>query len=253
MRQHSNQVKSVTGHSLVWVFLCVVFAASFAFSSCNKGLLEDIVYPDRDYFGWTLEFEVNDEKVELESIFDPQGRLGLFKESWPDYQDFGFSCHLPFYSGHSWDKDNQHKIVFDYEMLSFNIMKAGLYLHIVGPGQGGFKENVVYSSPDDIVLYHPALLSDFANQTLNPHKGDDWDVIPTFNGFEVKLLSSSFKFNHSIKWRVGKVLNFYFDFVEVITAVPDEWKGTPSVGDTVRITNGHVVQMPGDMDEAAFE
>ena len=132
-------------------------------------------------------------------------------------------------------------------------MLEGLYLHIVGPGQGGFKENVVYSSPDDIVVYHPALLSEFTSNYLIPHIVNDWDIIPTFNGYEVKVLSSSFKFNHSIKWGVGKVLNFYFEFDEVITAVPEGWIGTPTVGDTLRVTRGHLVHIFVDTDEAAIE
>lgn len=217
-------------------------------TSCNINSLEDVIYPNKHYFGWTLEFEVNGEKVESERIFDPQGRLG-YRGFWPDYSAFVLSCELLFYSGNvaanPWE--------FDYSRLAFNIMRDGLYLHILGPGQGKFKENVEYSSPNNIVLYHPALLSDFARQTLNPHDGGDWDIIPTFNGYEVKLLSSSFKFNHSLKWGVGKVLDFYFEFEEVITAVPEGWAGSPTVGDTLRITNGHLIHLYHEMDEAAFE
>lgn len=51
----------VNAHSGLRGLLWVVIAALFAFTSCSKDLLEDIVYPDRDYFGWTLEFEVNGE------------------------------------------------------------------------------------------------------------------------------------------------------------------------------------------------
>ena len=198
---HNNDAR----HSGLMGLLWFVLAASFAFTSCSKDLLEDIVYPDRDYFGWTLEFEVNGEKIVRERIFDNQGRLGLLKNHWPDYGIFQLSRYMRYYSGYN---VLTKPYVFDYSKLAFNMLHDGLYLHIVGPGQGGFKKNVVYSSPNDIVLYHPALLTEFANKVLNPHAVDAWDIIPTFNGYEAKLLSSCFKFNHSIKWGVGKVLNF---------------------------------------------
>ena len=186
--------------------LLLVLAVSPAFASCYFNSLEDIVYPDRDYFGWTLEFEVNGEKVEREGIFKTDKGRSPNMTHWPEYQSWG--RYLPLYSG-SYYAPESKDLLFDYSKLSFSIMRDGLYLHIFGPGQGRFKENVVYSSPNDIVLYHPALLSSlFASQTLDSHFGEDWDIIPTFNGYEVKLLSSSFKFNHSIKWRIGKVLNF---------------------------------------------
>ena len=244
-----NQGKVNTRRGLTGL-LCIALAALLTFSSCNINSLEDVIYPNRHYFGWTLEFEVNGEKVEAESIFETDRGRSLFMTHRPEYQNW--PRFLRFYSGSHYDSESR-SLLFDYSKLAFNIMHSGLYLHILGPGQGKFKKNIAYSSPDDIVLYHPALLSDFASQTLNPHNGGDWDIIPTFNGYEVKLLSSSFKFSHSLKWGVGKVLDFYFEFEEVITAVPEGWTGSPTVGDTLRITTGHLIHLYHEMDEAAFE
>lgn len=49
------------------------------------------------------------------------------------------------------------------------------------------------------------------------------------------------------------MLNFYFEFEEVITAVPEGWTGTPTVGDTLRITNGHLTQYPLLLEDRVFE
>ena len=232
MRQHSNQVKSGSGHSLVWVFLCV-----FALSSCNKDSLEEIIYPDRHYFWWTLEFEVNGKKVANKKVWESETRPYNQILYPPEYSQFIVSGNITTFSGYRVYKDDG----IDYSKLSFNMMQAGLYVHIVGPGDGKFKEKDVYSSPDDILLYHPSL-SDFSSHFFMGSL-DEGDIIPSFDGFEVKLLSSSSRFGHSIKWRVGKVLDYYFDFEEVITAVPEGYDQRPAVGDTVRITNGHLTHL----------
>lgn len=222
----------------------IVLATHFIVSSCNKVELVNYISPERDYFGWTLEYEVNGKKIEAAYMYDPMPGLHI---SMPvDYFTFRQERYRGIYSGriHS---NGRWFYAFDYSKLAYNVFNTGLFLHVVGPGEGRFKDNQVYSSPKDIVLYHPALLSDFASGSL------DWDKLPTFNGFEVKILSSSFRFVHSTKLGVGKVQNLYFAFEEVITAVPEVWAGNPTVGDTLRITNGHMVHLTDELDNLVFE
>ena len=107
LKYTQTRVKTRSGlMGLLWF----VLAASFAFTSCNKDLLEDIVYPDRDYFGWTLEFEVNGEKVERESIFETDKGRSLFMTHWPEYQNW--PRFLRFYSGSYYDPESKG-LLFD--------------------------------------------------------------------------------------------------------------------------------------------
>ena len=62
-------------------------------------------------------------------------------------------------------------------------------------------------------------------------------------GLEVKLLSSSFRFGYSQNEEsIGEMLDFYFDFEEVITSVPEGYNFSPTVGDTIRVSGGHYTQ-----------
>ena len=242
------------GRSRLTVALCLVFICC-SFSSCIKEMIEKCKYPDKEFFFWSIEYEVNGERYE-EWWDVPESSYWRNQE-----REFNY---LPGYTGII---SSMEGCTVDYPNLSFNLgldaLSSGAwFFHIIGPEDGPFEKDVVYSSPNDIALYHPRLgyFYNYGGRSLDYIPGIchyfDWFNPPTFNGFEVKVLSSAFRFKHSIKERVGKVLNFYFDFEEVITSVPQEWDQYPTVGDTIRITNGHFVQAPLGFDfleRLAFE
>lgn len=231
--------------------LLIMLAMQLTASSCDKAKLESYLYPYpyREYFGWTLTYQVNGKKTEISHVYDPGP--GLHFQLPPDYIEFDLMYNLIMFSGVQHNGDKSYSV--DYSRLALNVMESGLYFHILGPGDGKFKDNHIYSSPEDIVLYHPALLSDFANPLLNANGLNNWNTIPSFRGFDVKVLSSCFLFNHTIKLGTGKILNIHFNFEEVITAVPEGWNGSPTVGDTLRITNGHLAHWAGELDSLVFE
>lgn len=268
MRKYTDQGKVYTrsgfGAGLVeacyrlLTTLCI-FGIGCSFCSCIKQQIEKRIYPDKDYFFWSMEYELNGEKKELSYY--------VYDDYWRK-QEYDFN-YYPKYTGlESFPNEekalNKRQWSIDYSTLSFNlappISSDGFYFHIVGPGDGPFKENVVYSSSTDRILYYPELWS-YADNWINSYDFDcnDIDISISFNGLDVVILSSSFRFSHSIKERVGTVLDFYFDFEEVLTSVPESpynSKQILSVGDTLRITNGHFTQAPlgmGFIEKVVFD
>ncbi len=114
--------------------------------------------------------------------------------------------------------------------------RCPFFFYITGDGKGPFKEGVDYSGPENIVYYFPE-----SSVIVYPRAYQYKEMPDSFNGLEVKLLSSSFRFGYSNRDDicVDEVLDFYFDFEEVITGVPEGYTSTPTVGDTIRVTNGH--------------
>lgn len=177
-------------------------------------------------------FEVNGERIEGE-LYDPYNMISNVSPGWP--YDYAFSGEL-------WEEHNFSGV--NYERLAFFLaiyvdgLGLPLYFKIVGDGIGPFKEGVDYSSPDNVVYYYPCMMNSVWSNETN-HFSD----YPNLDGLKVKLLSSSFRFGYSKSdEKYATVLfDFYFDFEEVITSVPDieTWLPAPAVGDTIRITNGH--------------
>lgn len=112
-----------------------------------------------------------------------------------------------------------------------------LSIHVESDGHGPFKAGVEYSSLNCFALYYPA---NFIAQELGAH-GPETD----FLGVEVSLLSSWFKFSYRKAEVPGMglsdILDFYFDFVEVVNKIPEGFT-TPAVGDTIRVSGGHLTQ-----------
>lgn len=111
-----------------------------------------------------------------------------------------------------------------------------LLFYIVGDGENPFREGVEYSNPENIVYYFPESPVFFHGVSVYQNKEKDWNY-----GVEVKLLSSSLRFGYSKRDGVegGDLLDLYFDFEEVITKVPEGYMSSPTVGDTIRVSNGH--------------
>ena len=113
-----------------------------------------------------------------------------------------------------------------------------LNIHIESDGHSPFKAGVDYCSLNCFALYYPA---NFNAQEFGAH-GPETD----FLGVEVTLLSSRFKFDYRKMEDPGQgievdVLDFYFDFVEVIDKLPDDLT-SPAVGDTIKVSGGHFTQ-----------
>lgn len=240
------------------------FISCGCFHSCIKQEIEKLRYPDKDSFFWNLEYEVNGEQYVWSE----------YEDNWYWYkQRFNWE-YYPKYTGlksYPEEERNLYKRQWsvDYSDLSFNVMLPSIgqdfYFHILGPGDGPFKDGKRYASPEDIVFCFPNLRR-YSNYTWNTGVGpwrfdsdvdSDDAIICSFKDLDVKIISSSFRFKHTIKERVGEVLDFYFDFVEVITsAPPEENEQMPIVGDTLRITNGHFVQAPlgnGFIEKIVFD
>lgn len=203
---------------------------------------------------FTLEFYVNEEMY-LDTVSVKYDRY------WYKHDGYKYYC-LPRFTGV--DPYDYHiafpkyKGVVDFELFSFNLQtkywssysfplynnggEQGDYnplnIHIESDGQGPFKAGVEYSSLNCFALYYPARLT---WQEFGAH-GPETD----FLGVEVTLLSSWFKFGYRKAEVPGMglsdILDFYFDFVEVVNIIPEGFT-TPAVGDTIRVSGGHLSQL----------
>jgi hypothetical protein len=152
------------------------------------------------------------------------GGYQLFGESGGNYNNLMFYMALP---------------IDSYPPLYNGIyVHQPFYFYIVGDGDGPFREGVDYSSPNNYAFYFPENPMDVDEISVRKYSSSE---LTDLKGLAVKLLSSSFRFGYSKsdKATFGEVLDFYFDFEEVITSVPDGYKCSPSVGDTIVVSNGH--------------
>ena len=116
------------------------------------------------------------------------------------------------------------------------------FFYIVGDGKQPFREGVDYSNPENIVYYFPEGHWIVEGSSVYEYKQMP-GTTEGLKGLEVKLLSSSFRFGYSQNEEsIGEMLDFYFDFEEVITSVPEGYNFSPTVGDTIRVSGGHYTQ-----------
>ena len=251
MKQYTDQGKVDIRSGFGTGALCVICCLCCMLSCKPKE--RNIVEPEEGSWLFVYSFEclVNGEKVgrtEYSEYIIRDNEILILSEPY-------------LFSGYITEEDSNRKIHFkgvDYDNLAFcmaltpegqgppplyngNRSINPFFFYIAGDGMGPFKEGVNYASPDNVVFYFPE----------NPGKIDSFGLrlyhhykVPDFQGLEVKLLSSSFRFGYSKSDEeyVPALLDFYFDFEEVITSVPEGYKCSPSVGDTIRVTNGHFVQ-----------
>jgi hypothetical protein len=160
--------------------------------------------------------------------------------------------------------DENKNFVFDYKQLFFiaalpveGQFGNSLNIMIAGDGYGPFKTGVDYASNNNIVFYYPSLVNSSGWDTINQYTIIYGSPVPRPrehpSGVSVKLLSSSFKFGYSKMDNDGisiDILDFYYDFEEIITGLPvNERDISLSLGDTVRVTNGHLRQAVSGIHE----
>ena len=165
------------------------------------------------------------------------------------------------FGGNNAYDENGNPVFKNYDNLYFiSELEVGemgcvpLFFMIVGNGYGPFKTGVDYSSRDNIVIYYPYLYSwyDVSNKYSYIY-GDSPRPNEHKSGVSAKLLSGSFKFGYSKMDNDGlsiDILDFYYDFEEVITSLQKkEYLNSLQVGDTVRVTNGHLRQAVSGIHE----
>ena len=244
------------------LFSALVVLCCSLFTACNSlgdfidkkffSLFENEPKEGAEFAASTLEFNVNGEMY-LDTLFKDYSRFAYRRRGYQYY------C-LPFFTGvDPYDYTiayPEFKGVVDFNNFSFNLRycsylyehppypldsgEHGVYplnIHIESDGHGPFKAGVEYSSLNCFALYYPA---PFIAQELGAH-GPKTD----FLGVEVTLLSSWFKFGYRKAEVPGiglsDILDFYFDFVEVVNKIPEGFT-TPAVGDTIRVSGGHLTQ-----------
>ena len=217
----------------------------FCSLSCEKELFKGEPEEGTEYFNYSLECIVNGEKLEYEE----------YNRYYRYYYETGWLyCPVFTFSGELYDRVTHKFTGVDYSEMAFLMTPScilsspHLYngipfgnpfcFYISGDGKGPFIEGVDYSGHDNIVFFFPEIPVVIYPRVLYNNKTKPND----FKGLEVKLLSSSFRFGYSNRDDicVDEVLDFYFDFEEVITGVPEGYTSTPTVGDTIRVTNGHL-------------
>ena len=250
MRKYTNQGKSDTrsGFGAGLVEAGRIFVKSVLFvvvvcclHSCCK-LIDHILFPPlfenepehgTEVFRYSIDCFVNNDRIES-SYTRAYDKTHYKKGDWVFF--------TPGFSGLSFNEEKQFSGV-NYNDLSFYLnIGDDFYFHISGDGKGPFQEGVEYNTTECTVFYFP-------NAAPHVHSLDYFrlfdDPSRYIKNVEIKLLSRSFKFGYSKMEdpAVGVigVLDFYFDFDEVILSAPDD-QHTLEIGDTVRVSNGHFVQ-----------
>ena len=236
-----TRIEILTFGAAMLCFICSLF---FLSSCVPNNLYEGEPEDGAELFHYRYECLVNGEKVECTRFFE-YNRL--------EARTTGFLYSNPFdFTGYKLYGDsggNYGSLVFymalpvdSYPPLynGFDVY-CPFYFYIVGDGDGPFKEGVDYSSSNNYAFYFPENPMDLSEISAVSYP---LSHLTDFKGLGVRLLSNSFRFGYSKRDEAiyGNVLDFYFDFKEVITSVPDGYTCTPSVGDTITVSNGHFVE-----------
>lgn len=223
---------------VVFVFLWV--------SSCIKTNYDDEPNDYTPVFGYGHECIVN-------------GEL-MGHQVWLDYLRFdyrtGWYPISPPFAFDGLTREEDDSLVVDYSSLAFSLQLLAtpikesdsfcyLFFYIKGEDKGPFIPGKDYSSSFNVATCYPG---NYYGRSL----GGYWDYVyslgypPDLQGLKVKMLSSSFKFGYSQididDLGTVDVLDFYYDFEEVITQTPDGYS-LPAIGDTIKVSNGHFQQV----------
>lgn len=216
----------------------------FCSLSCEKELFKGEPEEGALFYRYGYECLVNGEimsYVKYEFYYRQKYRHAYYGFTRP----FAFSGYLIDNNTHRISGVNADELAF-YLSLGCEWSEAPFYdgsnfinpllFYIVGDGDNPFREGVEYSNPENIVYYFPESPVFFMGGRVYQNKEKDWNY-----GVEVKLLSSSLRFGYSKRDGVegGDLLDLYFDFEEVITKVPEGYMSSPTVGDTIKVSNGH--------------
>lgn len=228
------------------VFACSLFIALLCIVSCKEPLFEGEPEEGTRFLFRAFKCFVNGEGVEYSDYFN-YSRFAY--ERYEYMVDFTFSGYIS--ENHSFAGVKNDELAF-YLSLPIsdtpplyngnNYSHMPFFFYIVGDGKQPFREGVDYSNPENIVYYFPE-----GPWIVYGYKIYKYKEMPGttegLNGLEVKLLSSSFRFGYSQDTNpMGEYLDFYFDFEEVITSVPEGYSFSPTVGDTIRVSGGHYKQ-----------
>ena len=240
-----------SGHRTILV-LCILFAVNYVTSCWYEPAYENEPKEDTLIFRFSNECLINGESYR--TIRAPYYSHREYLNDWySDTHPFCFIKHT-----------DSNRVVF--VLLSrgdgmhplwcgdpkLNWPRYTLFFYVVGEEDGTFVTGRDYSSSDNVAIYYPG---QFCGQWMPYASGSD-DILD-LNGFlygiKVELLSSSFKFGYSQRTNedggVVDVLDFYYDFEEVIVTGPElpidppvdppiYPYPSPAPGDTIRVTNG---------------
>ncbi len=227
-----------------WFFVIIMLCAV----SCQEPLFEGEPEEGTSFLKEKYECYVNGEKVEY-------SRYESYSKFW--FKTGYYNGCIYSLSGYVFDDNHNFKGVNNEELAFFlslscpngiplytgNGGRVPFFFYIVGDGIHPFHEGEDYAGPNNIVYYFPESPVIVVPDSVY---NDYYHIMSSdgFNGLKVELLSSSFRFGYDYVDEpcVGEVLDFYFDFEEVITSVPEGYNASPTVGDTIRVSNGHFVQ-----------
>lgn len=220
--------------TVVFSFILGVVVASIA--SCNK-------MPSSDIFCWSNEY-YTDGIRHYDDLVSPSRYLynnrdidmsfisffGGINNTLDDFDTLYFGPEFPIF--HTQDYSDVYPVPFDNSVVSFTLNRYHLFIQICQKDKTPFKEGKNYdlTNSNIIAKYNP--VQHALNHTV----------------FDTNLLSCSFSFKSSYEWRRGKVLCFDYSFDLIVTNTPTpegldhQTYDYPSLGDTIKITNGHYVQ-----------
>lgn len=190
-------------------------------------------------FSYAYSYTINGEKI-VDEIWSEADSYGMMTQYWPLINLYVFR---PFFGGLTFHNEgNVEGMDITPENLSFCLLLNSVPPHEVsfvirGPGDGPFVEGVDYSSENNNIVFGPDEMTGWHWSLSKKHDAS--------TKLGVKILSSSIKFGYTKtdKELIEEVLDFYFEFEELVTSVPDgSIYDDYSIGDTIKVTNGHFIQ-----------
>ena len=224
----------------------IVLIVLLTTTSCTKSLgecLNDIFFPD--IFCWSNEY-YTDGIRHYDDLVSPSRFLYLNRDidnsfislfgginnTLDDFDTLYFGPEYPIFHTRDDGIYPVYPVPFDNSVISFTLNRYHLFIQICQKDKTPFKEGKNYDLTNSKIIakYNP--VQHALNHTV----------------FDTNLLSCSFSFKSSYEWRRGKVLCFDYSFDLIVTNTPTPERldhqtyDYPSLGDTIKITNGHYVQ-----------
>lgn len=190
------------------VQLMLLSMTLFLFSSCRDYLLS------HQEFCWSCEYEINDQKIQWSEYLE---NPAYWRNRAPD----GIYMALHF-GTYNVDLFNFYSELSHIRMSTYASIK-NLSLFLVDDGSSRFILGKEYS-------FNEKCRADYMPDGIS-------------SPFEVVILNGHYRFESKYSlWTDAYEITVYFDAVEIINEVKEWYNGEYSVGDTLRINKGEIVQ-----------